>query len=167
MRIEVDDVEGIMEQVARIAPPAHREDHRFLNSLRKLLEKNVVVNPSAGIQELAEKSEQRDLAVSALSFMRRDTPLETRRIFAVHIKEAEAAITRQEEKVRQRKETHVPRYVPADDGSSGEIEKIVESISAVMGKLERAKLVVEDAHSKSVGRCLEPSSYAENFFRSV
>jgi hypothetical protein len=167
MKVEVGDIEEVFEQIVRMAPPTQKEDHKFLNSLRKLIEKNVIVNPGPGIQELAEKNEQRDLAVSSLSFLRRDMPLELRNAFLSHMEETKAILSARKERVCRRKEMQVPEYLPSDGPSMEEMEKIAESISAVMAKLERARLIVEDAHSKSAGKCLEPSVYAENFFRNA
>lgn len=168
MKVEIDDIEDVMDQIVRIAPPTQKDDHKFLNMLRAAVEKNVVVNPGPGLQTLIEKSEQRDFRISSLALLRRDLPLQMRSAFETYLEHVKQQINAQEGAVGARDDAQpLSHHVEDHRRVRDEIARVREAIPGIQGKLRRAHEVVEDAFSKSSGRYLGPSGYAENFFRTI
>lgn len=167
MKIEVPDIDGIMDQIARIAPPGQKEDHKFLNLLRKAIEKNVVVRPSQMVRELAEKSEQRDLRMLSLALVRRDLPIEGREEFKEHIERVKGKIEGLKACVLQDVQRNHKGSIEEDEKTTEDTADAGEAIPGIREKLRRAQELMSDALSKPSRRHLEPSEYAENFFRLV
>lgn len=167
MKMEVDDVDEILDQVMKIAPPTEKDDHKFLNLLRKLIERNVVVSPRPGLQELVHRCEERDLKTHSLALLRRELPAQLRLEFVEHIKQTKGRIGVQERLAQEEDEVVSCGNVDEYSGMREDIVRIKETIPDIQGKLRRAREIVEDAFEKSSGRSLDPAAYAENFFRSI
>ncbi|KMV65912.1 hypothetical protein M970_060100 [Encephalitozoon cuniculi EcunIII-L] len=168
MKLEVEDIDEVMEQITRLAPAIHKEDHRFLNQLRQTIEKNTVVRPSPNLQRLAEKSDQRDLKILSLALLRRDLPLKARLEFSEYVERVKEKIkglrrSTPEQEGQRARESSVFQY-----GSMMEdVTKVEESIPGIREKLKKAQGLIEDAFTRSSGKHLGPLEYAENFFSLI
>ena len=167
MKIEVEDIDQIMQQITNMVPPMHKADHKILNALKNAIEKNVTVSNSH-LQELTIKNEQKEAKMMSLAFLRKDLPLEATEEFKCHIDFIK-------EQIESKKEASALQYrtpkhrtcAELNDTIENEIRIANENITAIKGKLQRTKEVAEEAFSKSSGRFLKPLEYAEKFFRCI
>lgn len=168
MKIEIDDLDEVMDQIVKMVPPTHKDDNKFLNTLRSLVERNVIVNPSPKTQDLVEKNDRKDLRISSLALLRRDLPAQLRSEFSKRIEQVKQTIGMQEVNTVEKygvvpHDHHIEEYIKVSE----DIVRIRELIPDVREKLRRAHDVVEDAFSKASTKCLESSGYVENFFASL
>ncbi|AFN83101.1 hypothetical protein EROM_060060 [Encephalitozoon romaleae SJ-2008] len=168
MKPEVGDVDEVMEQIARLAPPSQKEDHKFLNLLRKAIEKNTIVTPGPSLEKLAEKTEQRDFKVLSLALLRKDLPVKAREEFNEHIRRVKEKIEGLR-KIGAQKEGVIDyeKRVERPNRIIEEINRIEESVPDVQKKIKKARDLIEEVFSKSSGRHLRPLEYAENFFKLI
>ncbi|KAG5860001.1 hypothetical protein KMI_03g04490 [Encephalitozoon hellem] len=168
MKLEIGDVDEVMEQITRLAPPSQKEDHKFLNLLRKAIEKNTVVVPGPSLEKLAEKTEQRDFKMLSLALLRRDLPVKARKEFDEHIKGVKERIEglKADESLKEEDIVHEKR-VEKYNNMMDEIAQIEESVPSIQDKIKKAHGLVEEVFSKSSGRRLRPLEYAENFFKLI
>lgn len=168
MKPEIGDVDEVMEQITQLSPPSQKEDHKFLNLLRKAIEKNTIVAPGPSLEKLAEKTEQRDFKVLSLALLRKDLPVKAREEFNEHIK-------RVKEKIEGLRKIGVPKEgeigyekrVEKHNSMIEEITQIEESVPGVQEKIKKARDLIEEVFSRSSGRHLRPLEYAENFFKLI
>ncbi|ADM11615.1 uncharacterized protein Eint_060060 [Encephalitozoon intestinalis ATCC 50506] len=167
MKLEIGDIDEIMEQISRLAPPSQKEDHKFLNLLRKAIEKNVVVKPGPNIEKLAEKNDQKDFKVLSLALMRKDLPIKAQEVFEDHIKQTKEKIEGlgMREAVQERRASYKKRVERCNIPE--EIAKIQESVPSIQEKIRKAQSLIEEMSRKSLGKNLKPLEYAENFFRLI
>jgi len=156
-----------MQQIASMAPPMHKDDHKLLNTLKNAIEKNVTVSNSH-LQELTTKNEQKEARMMSLAFLRKDLPLEATEEFKCHIDFVK-------EQIESKREASAAKHGAPKHRASAEMKDPIEneikianeSIAAIKGKLQRAKEVAEEAFSRSSGKLLKPFEYAEKFFRCI
>lgn len=168
MKIEVDDIDEIFDQIIQIAPPTQKDDHKFLNALRKQLEKNVIVNPSLSVQNLEEKKEEKDLCTADLAFSRKELPAKFRLEFIKEIHEQKEKLLKNSRELQTKNIVELPIFSGSSEFSKmiKEMENISENINSIIIKLDKARNIIDDVSTKVLSKELEPFEYAEVFFRS-
>ena len=162
MKIEVFDINHIINQIKCASPPSDKDMHKLINNLSILLEKNVTKKSSPLESTLLSTTEKLNEVFVDLCFLRKEIVQRFSREYFEMLSNAILQLKINNERVSHNDLSNF-------DKITWDLKTISDSpdiMSVTFSKLHKAKSIIEDALSKNTGTKRDPESIVDAFFSS-
>lgn len=163
MKIEVFDINHIINQIKCASPPSDKDMHKFINNLSILLEKNVSKKNSPLESTLVSTTEKLNELFVDLCFLRKEIIQRFSKEYFEMISNAILQLKANKGKLIQSEGQTFNKInwdlKTMDDESS-------DIMSVTFSKLQKAKSIIKDALSKEISPSKNPESIVDAFFSS-
>lgn len=147
MKIEVHDIQHIVEQVKEMHPPRSKDAHKLMNNLAILLEKNTTKKESPEEVVLTGHLEKLNEKFLDLCFLRKETVESYGKEYSEMASKTALALQKNREAVAaEQPVAHKPIVWDLEVGQCD----VCQMIPGIFSKLKKAKGVIEDALESSV-----------------
>lgn len=160
MKIEVFDINHIINQIKCASPPSDKDMHKLINNLSILLEKNVARKNSPLEPTLAANTEKLNEILVDLCFLRKEIVQRFSREYFEILNEAVQRLKENRERVMMAEE-------PRAESLCWNLKTVAqpsEVMTTTFSKLQKARGIIEDALNKSTGSTKDPELMIESFF---
>lgn len=162
MKIEVFDINHIINQIKCASPPSDKDMHKLINNLSILLEKNVTKKSSPLESTLLSTTEKLNEVFVDLCFLRKEIVQRFSREYFEMLSNAILQLKINNERISHNDLSNF-------DKITWDLKTISDSpdiMSVTFSKLHKAKSIIEDALSKNTGTKRDPESIVDAFFSS-
>lgn len=161
MKIQVFDINHIINQIKCASPPSDKEMHKLINNLSILLEKNVTRKQSSLEANLMSTTEKLNEMFVDLCFLRKEIVQRFSKEYFEVLASAVMQLRKNKLKVEHNEEPNL-EIINWDLKTMSQPSDIM---AATFSKLHKARSVIEDALNKNMGNNRDPESMVEAFFR--
>lgn len=160
MKIQVFDIDHIINQIKCASPPSDKDMHKLINNLSILLEKNVTKKESPLETTLVSTSEKLNEMFVDLCFLRKEI---VQRFSREYFEMLATAILQ-----LQKNKTLVEQVVePVIERTNWDLKTMsqpFDAMASTFSKLHKARSIIEDALNKNTCTSKDPESMIEAFF---
>lgn len=165
-KIVVTDVDFIFNKIKKDFPPQTKEEHKILNNVRVLFEKNVTVkNDEAKKMKLLQLQEKLDEKFLDLCFMRKELIQKFREDYS-------ASVSKIKNDVLYKCQTNSPddyeKYkIKFNILKNEEFNKAMNVLPFLNSKLKKAKEILEESAQTVKDKEIDGDKYIEKYFRDI
>ncbi|KAI5149952.1 hypothetical protein ENBRE01_1216 [Enteropsectra breve] len=160
-KISLQDAQHIIGQIKRASPPSTKEEHKMLNNLAVLLEKNTCKKDTPLEAELTACLEKMNERFLDLCFFRKEKVSEYAAEYSENINKVLERIRQNNERI-SRMGAEEPKAL--EWNLSGSIDDLCGQVPDIFGKLRKAKSIIEESLEERIN--VDTSSTPEQYLEA-